>query len=158
MTDRCLAQINIGRLRAPIDAPDVAEFVDALERVNALAERSPGFVWRYDDGGASGGAVEAPPDPEDPRFIVNYSIWSDAVEFERFVWRTVHARFFDRRGEWFEPMVGPTLAMWFIAPDERPPLSEALARLDDLRANGPSERVFGWEGLEGAKLWRERRK
>lgn len=152
-----LAELNVARLRAPVDAPEVAEFVNALARVNAVAERSPGFVWRYTDDGASGGAIDAPPNPDDPQLIINYSIWSSIADLERFVWKTIHARFFDRRAEWFETIDAPNLVMWFVAPDARPPLETALARLEDLRVNGPSPRAFGWAELVGAQLWRERR-
>ena len=154
--ERHLAQFNVGRLTHPVDAPEVAEFVDALARVNEIAERTPGFEWRLKDE-TSGGAIDIRPDPEDAQQAVNLSVWSSVEAFESFVWRTVHARFYRRRGEWFETHETPHFVMWWVAPGHRPSLEAAMARLEDLRANGPSERAFGWESLPKARLWREAR-
>lgn len=154
--ERHLAQLNVGRLAHPADAPEVAEFVNALERVNAIAERAPGFEWRLKDD-STGGALDIRPEPGDPQQAVNLSVWSSVEAFEQFVWRTVHARFYTRRGEWFEKPSQPGFVMWWVGPGHRPSLEEALERLADLRANGPSERAFGWESLPSATLWREAR-
>ena len=149
-----LAELNVARLRYPPDAPEVAPFMTALERVNAIAERMPGFEWRYEDGGESGGAVDAPPNPADPRFIANYSIWSSIEGFEQFVFKTVHAQFMRRRSDWFERLEGPSLVMWFVKPGERPSIDEAMERLALLERSGPSPNAFGWAQLSDAKLWR----
>lgn len=154
MSDRHIAQLNVGRLKAPVGDPRVAAFIDALALVNGIADRSPGFVWRHQSD--SGSAVDLPP-TEDPLFIVNLSVWESAEALEAFVWRTVHRRFYERRAEWFEALGDLHLVFWRVAPGERPTAEEALARLEDLRANGPSERAFGWTELTGAGLWRDAR-
>ncbi|MEL6317535.1 MAG: DUF3291 domain-containing protein [Pseudomonadota bacterium] len=151
-----LAQLNVGRLAADKDDPSLAEFMDNLDRVNGLAERSEGFVWRYV--GDSGCAAEdAPYDPEDPRVIVNLSVWESVEALERFVWMTLHKRFYAKRGAWFTPMKSPHFVMWPVAKGAVPTLEEAKARLEELRAHGPSARAFGWETAPGARLWREAR-
>ena len=155
-SERHLAQLNIGRLSHPLGSPEIAEFEGALARVNAIAERTPGFEWRLKDD-SSGGAVDIARASDDPMVIPNLSVWSSVAAFEGFVWKTVHARFYNRRANWFEPHAKPHFVMWWIEPGRRPSLAEAMERLEDLRANGPSERAFGWESLPSAKLWREAR-
>lgn len=154
--NRHLAQINIGRLVADKDDPRVAEFMDNLERVNRLAERSPGYVWRFtDDTGVA--ATEVSFDGVDPRYIANLSVWESAEALEAFVFNTLHRRFYAKRAAWFEPLETPHFAMWWVAPGHRPSLEEGRARLERLRAEGPSEHAFGWSDLADARLWRERR-
>src|SRR5262245_20450952 len=99
MTSHHLAQLNIGRLRYSLDDPRMAEFVDNLDRVNGLAERAQGFVWRLKDDSGNATAMRA---FADPRIIVNMSVWESVEALERYVWQTVHKRFYGRRHEWFD--------------------------------------------------------
>ena len=92
-TGHHLAQLNIGRLVAPTDDPRVAAFMANLDRVNALAERSPGFVWRFQDDSGNATAVRPFADPD---LLVNMSVWESAEALERFVWNTVHKHFSSR--------------------------------------------------------------
>jgi hypothetical protein len=149
-----LAQLNVGHIRYPTDDPRVAEFMAALDSVNALAERSPGFVWRLqsDAGNATDIKLTA-----DPQFIVNLSVWETPEQLEHFVWNTVHKRFYHKKGNWFEPMTTPHFVMWWIPAGSLPSPEEALARLADLTREGPSERAFGWESLPNVKLWMSQR-
>ena len=149
-----LAQFNIARLRYDPDDPRVAPFMKALDAVNAAAERMPGFVWRYadDSGNATSTQVST-----NPRVIVNMSVWADAKSLEEFVWKTVHERFYRKRGDWFEPYGKPHLVMWWVEDGHRPSVNEGLMRLATLQAGGPGEKAFGWEELPGASLWRESR-
>jgi hypothetical protein len=98
MTQWHLAQLNVARLRHPIDAPETSEFVANLDPINALAEASPGFVWRLQDD--SGNATSIHPTP-DPMFIVNLSVWASIAALEDFVRRSAHAALLRRRREWF---------------------------------------------------------
>jgi Domain of unknown function (DUF3291) len=150
---RHLAQFNIARIRFPLDDPRMAEFVDNVARVNALAEQIPGFVWRLQDdsGNAMGMRVY-----DDARVLPNLTVWENAEALERFVFSTVHSRFYGRRAQWFERIETP-LAMWWIAPGRRPTMEEGVARLDSLVANGPSDFAFGWESLPGTQLWKTAR-
>ncbi|WP_299030795.1 DUF3291 domain-containing protein [uncultured Sulfitobacter sp.] len=149
-----LAEINVARLTHPIDHPAVAGFADNLERVNAVAERMDGFIWRYVD--ESGNATDTQIDA-DPRVIVNISVWRDARALEDFVWGTVHKQFYARRDEWFNAMGSMSFAMWWIEKDHRPTITEATQRLAHLNANGPSDHAFGWDHLKDATQWRSAR-
>ena len=150
---RHLAQFNIARTRYPLDDPRMAEFVDNVERVNALAEKIDGFVWRlHDDSGHAMNMTVY----DDPRILPNLAVWENAEALERFVWQTLHHRFYGRRREWFEPIKTP-LVMWWVTAGHRPDLAESVSRLDHLRANGPSDRAFGWESLATARLWKTAR-
>lgn len=138
MSDHHLAQINVGRLRHPLDAPETAEFVAALDRINALAEASPGFVWRLTgDDGSSSSYVEV--SGMDNRLdIVNYSIWTDLDALKEFMYRTDHVAFLRRRAEWFQPVDVATTACWWVPAGTVPGVDEAYRRLVHLRAEGPS--------------------
>jgi hypothetical protein len=140
-----LAQLNVGRIRHPTDDPRMAEFMKALDTVNALAERSPGFVWRFKDE-ASNNATNVLVTP-DPTFLINMSVWATAADLEHFVWNTVHKRFYMKKGNWFAPMDKPHFVMWFVPAEHLPTPQEALARLDHLTQHGPSAHAFGWDSL-----------
>jgi hypothetical protein len=149
-----LAQLNIAKLRYPFEDPRVAGFVENLDRVNAVAERSPGFVWRLTGEGNDATDLVA---FEDPLVITNMSVWVDAPSLEHFVWNTVHKRIYNRRGEWFELMVSHHFVMWWIKPGHIPSVAEAQERLAHLDANGDSDHAFGWSHLPHIKLWQTAR-
>jgi hypothetical protein len=153
-TQRHLAQLNIGRLRYPLEDPRIADFVANLDRINAIADRSEGFVWRLqgDDGNATSVAAF-----DDPRIIVNMSVWTGAEALERYVWQTVHKRVYGRRQEWFEKMQEAHLVLWWVPAGHRPTVAEALERLAHLRAHGSSDQAFSWSALPSAQLWKEAR-
>ncbi|MGE0729134.1 MAG: DUF3291 domain-containing protein [Acidimicrobiia bacterium] len=137
-----LAQINVGRLRAPLDAEEMAEFVAALGPVNELAEASDGFVWRLtDEDGASSSYVRIP-QVDDPLVAVNYSIWCDLDALKAFVYRSGHAPFLRRRRAWFEAPAEAITACWWVPAGDIPSLAEAYDRLLHLRAHGPTERAW----------------
>jgi hypothetical protein len=152
--NRHLAQFNIARLKYPLDDPRLADFVANLDRVNALAERSQGFVWRLkDDSGNSTGIKVY----DDPRVLINMSVWESIETLERYVWQTVHKRVYGRRQEWFEPTDQRHLVMWWIERGERPGAVEGKGRLEHLSAHGPSEHAFDWESVPSAQLWKTAR-
>jgi hypothetical protein len=153
MHPRHLAQFNIARIRYPLDDPRMAEFVDNVVRVNALAEQIEGFVWRLHD--ASGHAMNMTV-YGDPTLLPNLTLWQSAEALERFVWQTLHGRFYRRREDWFEPIDTP-LVMWWVPAGTRQAMAEGVKRRDHLIAHGPSEYAFGWESLPGARLWRNQR-
>ena len=143
-----LAQLNVGRIRYPTDDPRMAEFMGALDSVNALAERSSGFVWRFKDDSNNATNIHV---TADPTFLINMSVWETAEHLEHFVWNTVHKRIYQRKGNWFEPMQTPHFVMWWIAVGHIPTPQEALARLEHLTQHGPSDHAFGWESLPNVK-------
>jgi hypothetical protein len=150
-----IAQLNIGRFRYETDDPRMAEFMDNLERINAVAERSAGFVWRYTD--ATGNATDTRPFDGDPRMAVNLSVWESVEALEAFVWQTVHKRFYSRKHEWFETLDGAYFVLWHVPPGHRPSVAEAIERLEHLKAHGASAHAFGWQDVASAKLWRSAR-
>lgn len=150
-----LAQLNVGRIRYPTDDPRVAEFMGALDAVNALAERSPGFVWRLKDDGSNNATNILVTD--DPSFLINMSVWETPEQLEHFVWNTVHKRIYQKKGNWFVPMPTPHFVMWWIPAGHIPTPQEALARLDHLTRHGPSAHAFGWESLANVRLWMQQR-
>ncbi len=135
-----LAQINVGRLLAPEGSDVVAEFVAALEPVNAIADAAPGFVWRHRSDAGDGHT--SPGGPDDELFIVNLSTWESYAALHEFMYRTDHNGFLRRRLQWFEPRSGPVTALWWVPEGERPTVGHALARLEHLRHHGPTPEAF----------------
>lgn len=149
-----LAQLNIGRLRAPIDDPRIAEFAENLALINGIAERSPGFVWRLKDdaGNATSFAVS-----DDPLVVPNLSVWESAADLEHFVFNTLHRRFYEKRAAWFEIMDQPHMVFWHVAAGHEPTLEEAMGRLALYQRDGASADAFGWEQvMDGARLKTQR--
>jgi hypothetical protein len=148
-----LAQFNIARIRHPLDDPRMAEFVENVARVNALAEQIDGFVWRLKD--ASGHAMNMTV-YDDPAILPNLTVWRNPQALERFVWQTLHGRFYRRREDWFDKIETP-LVMWWVAEGEQSSLEDGVARLEHLKTRGPSDYAFGWEQLADAQLWQTQR-
>ena len=153
--ERHLAELNIGRVLGGPDDPRMADFFDNLARVNALAERMPGFVWRLKD--QTGDSAMALRWPGDPTMNVNMSVWESSEALARFVFQTVHRNVYARKHDFFEAPAEPMFVMWWVAPGQIPTLGEAKARLDLFRAQGASERAFGWSDLPEARNMMQRR-
>jgi uncharacterized protein DUF3291 len=132
-----LAQMNVARLKAPLDSPQLADFVGALDGINALADAAAGFVWRLQDD--SGNATALHPMGED--IIVNMSVWRDPESLQSFVYRSDHVGVMRRRREWFEKM-DLYLVLWWVPRGHRPTPAEGIARLNYLRSRGPGEEAF----------------
>ena len=137
-----VAQVNIARPLHPLDDPRMASFVDAIETVNAIAERSDGFVWRLK--GDGGHTLDVTFEPE-PGAIVNLSVWRDVDALQKFVWTTLHRRFVDQKPVWFHAAPERDFAMWWVDPAHRPTLDEAAAKLSFLRREGSTRHAFGWD-------------
>jgi hypothetical protein len=150
-----LAQVNIGRVRGGQDDPQMKDFYSNLARVNALAERMPGFVWRLKD--ASGTSAIGLHWPGDPSMNVNMSVWESAEALGQFVFQTVHRNLYTRKHEFFEMSDRPSVVLWWIEVGHIPTLDEAKERLDHYIAHGTSDIAFGWANLPSAKLWQEKR-
>ncbi|MGI1661174.1 DUF3291 domain-containing protein [Palleronia sp. KMU-117] len=152
-----LAELNIGRLIAEPGDPRVAEFMAALDRVNGLGKRMPGFVWMMEGSGTPGTGNTDVKIGGDPRLVSNLTVWESVETLEAFVWNTVHRQFYERRQEWFEVLGKMHFVMWWVPAGHRPTLDEALGRLDHLARHGETEHAFGWTWLKQAQLWRTRR-
>lgn len=143
-----LAELNIGRLLAPTDDPQVAEFMDNLDRINGLGKRMPGFVWMMEGSGEPGtGNTDAKIDG-DPQFVANLTVWEDFESLSTFVYKTLHLKFMDRKDEWFEVLDKRHFVMWWIPKGHTPTLDEALARLQHLQDKGASDHAFGWDWMK----------
>ena len=139
MTRFHLAQVNIGLLRAPLEDPIMEGFRAQLDPINALADRSPGFVWRLqtEDGNAT--AIRP---YTDKRMAINMSVWESLETLQQFVYKSAHVGTLRDRKQWFEPIEGPILVLWWIAAGHIPTVEEAKARLEHLKERGPSRHAF----------------
>tara|TARA_R110002051_G_scaffold14460_10_gene46903 strand:- start:3495 stop:4037 length:543 start_codon:yes stop_codon:yes gene_type:complete len=140
-----LAELNIGRLRAPKDDPRVADFINNLDRINGLGKRMPGFIWMME--GEAGQGNTATAINGDPQFIPNLTVWENSDTLETFVFNTLHAKFMNRRAEWFTVLDQMHFAMWWVPAGHKPTLQEALLRLETLRRDGDTAQAFGWDYL-----------
>ena len=134
-----LAQVNIGRVRAALDDPIMKGFKDQLDPINALADRSPGFVWRLQT--EDGNAMAIRP-YEDERMAINMSVWESLDALQQFVYKSAHVAPLKDRRQWFEPMDGPILALWWIPAGHIPTVTEAQERLAHLEQHGPTPQAF----------------
>jgi Domain of unknown function (DUF3291) len=137
-----LAELNIARLLRPLEHEETAEFVAALDPINAIAEGTPGFVWRLTDDEGNSSSYVRLPGVDDPLLIVNYSIWEDLESLRHFMYRSGHSSYLRRRREWFEPSVEASLACWWTPAGTIPDLVEAYRRLQRLRRVGPSPEAW----------------
>lgn len=138
-----LAQLNIGKIKYPLEDPRMAEFVENLVRINALAETMPGFVWRLKD--ESGNATHIPAF-DDPAIIVNMSVWESVEAFKEYVYKSDHSDFLRRRHLWFERLM-PYMVMWWIPVGHVPTVEEAKARLVHLENHGETAHAFTFRQL-----------
>ncbi len=134
-----LAQVNIGRLIAPMDSPLLRDFVDNLDRINELAEKSPGFVWRMQTEEGNAMSVEA---FDDPQIITNMSVWEDVESLKLYVYKSDHLEFVRRRKEWFTRHDGSYFAMWWIPAGHLPNTDEAKERLVHMDKHGETAHAF----------------
>ena len=137
-----LAQINVGRLLQPLEHAEMAEFVAALEPINAIAEATDGFVWRLTDESGQSSSYVSLPGNDDPLLVVNYSIWRDLESLKQFMYKSGHSSYLRRRREWFEPPTEAVTACWWTPAGTIPGVADAYERLEKLRAGGPSDE--GW--------------
>ena len=135
-----LAQVNVARMRAPLDSPLMADFVAALEPINALADAAPGFVWRLQADGGDSTSIRA---FDDDAILINMSVWSSIDALIDFVYRSGHTAVMRRRKEWFE-RISTYLALWWTPAGEIPTLFDARERLDHLAAHGPTPYAFNF--------------
>jgi len=138
-TNYHLAQYNVARLVAPLDDPLIADFVAALDRLNQLGDRSPGFVWRHQTAEGNSTSIRV---RGDPLILINFSVWEDAESLFEYTYRSDHAEVYRRRREWFEAPSEAHLVLWWVPAGHEPTVDEAEERLDCLRARGPTAQAF----------------
>ena len=139
-----LAEFNVSRLLAPLDSPQLREFVAFLGPVNAFAEQSPGFVWRLT--APDGQSSSYLPSPfTDPMMITNLTVWTDIDALRGFTFQTVHKYFLQSRRSWFERLASRGLVLWWLPAGHDPTLDEAMARLNLLEELGPTKEAFTFQ-------------
>jgi hypothetical protein len=138
MSNYHIAELNVAQLRAPLDSPELKDFVDNLDRINALAESSEGFAWRLKDEANDATSIR----PLGADVIINLSTWRDVASLKRFVYQTAHAPIMRRRREWFTRMADAYMVMWWVPAGHQPTAAEAVAKLEHLRQHGPSPEAF----------------
>ena len=134
-----LAQMNVGTILYDLADPRMKGFVDNLERINALAEASPGFVWRLQDEAGDATGIQV---TDDPRFIVNLSLWETAEALFDFVYRSAHTGIMAQRRQWFLRPADAFQVLWWLPAGEVPTVEAGLARLQRLRDLGPTPEAF----------------
>lgn len=139
-----LAQINIGRLLAPIDDPQIAGFVNQLDEINALADGFPGFVWRLQS--ESGNATDIAYS-DDPFVIVNMSVWESVEALRVFAYQSHHVDVFRDRQKWFEKMSKPNYCLWWVPVGHIPTVAEGHERLEHYQRYGATPYSF-WFGKQ----------
>jgi heme-degrading monooxygenase HmoA len=139
-----LAQFNTGRLVAPLDDPLIAGFVNRLDEINALAEVSPGFVWRLKTD--EGNATSLRP-YEDDRIAINLSVWETPEDLRAYVYKSAHADVLRQRKSWFEKFDGMVYALWWVPVGHLPSVEEAMERIAYLREHGATEKAFSFTAL-----------
>jgi Domain of unknown function (DUF3291) len=144
MPDFELAEINIARLVAPLDDPQIADFVADLDRINALADASEGFIWRLKSEG--GDATEIPYN-DDPFVILNMSVWTSPQTLRDFTYRSGHVEVYRKRQSWFHRPDKASYCLWWVPAGHRPTVAEARDRLEHYRKHGATEHAFWFNQL-----------
>src|SRR5215510_9823134 len=134
-----LAQVNVARMRAPLESEVMSGFRTQLERINALADASPGFVWRLQSDEGDATAIRA---FDDPLLLVNMSVWESLEALHAYVYKSDHVALLRQRRAWFEPLGGPSLCLWWLEAGREPTIAEAKQKLELLAARGPSAAAF----------------
>ena len=133
-----LAQLNIAWMKTPLESPEMADFVANLERINALAEGSPGYVWRLQDEAGDATAIR----PFGDEVLVNMSLWQDVQSLGDYVYKSAHTEMLKRRREWFERVEQAHQVLWWVPAGHRPSVVEASERLAHLREYGATAQAF----------------
>lgn len=140
MTRFHLAQVNVGRLRAPVDHPMMEGFRTQLDPINRLADETPGFVWRLQT--EDGNATAIRPYADDDLMAINMSVWESLESLQQFVYKSAHVTPLRSRKQWFEEMDGPILVLWWIPAGQIPTVADARDRLQHLKERGPTPHAF----------------
>jgi Domain of unknown function (DUF3291) len=137
-----LAQINIGRMLGTRDSPVMADFIANLDPINALAEKSDGFIWRLIGDGNDATSIKI---FDDDYLIVNMSVWENREALSKFVYQSSHVEIFKRRKEWFEKMPVMHMVLWYVPANHEPTVEEAMVRLNHLRNHGETPYAFSFK-------------
>jgi hypothetical protein len=137
-----LAQVNIGKILAPMDSPQMSEFKNNLDPINALAEASEGFIWRLKDENNNATSIKV---FEDDFMIINMSVWKDIDSLYKYVYESAHMEYLKNRKAWFERLTEKYMALWWIPEGHIPTTSEAIERINHIRQHGDTAFAFGFK-------------
>lgn len=136
-----IAQVNMAYALAPLGDPRLAAFSAQLDQIYALAEASPGFIWRLK---AEDFSSSSPDLPTDERLFATISVWSTIEALRAFTYQGEHVQVMRRRREWFVPLKGAYIALWWVPAGHTPDLAEVKERMDYLRLHGPTPFAFSF--------------
>ena len=139
ITDKHLAHANVAEMRTAYDDPQMGSFIARLDPLNAIADSSPGFVWRLDDDSTDEIAARL---FDSPRLIFNMSVWESVEALEDYAYKSDHVEAVRKRAEWFVKPARSPLVLWWIEAGRRPSIDEAKAKFDQLWSSGPSPEAF----------------
>jgi hypothetical protein len=148
MTKYELAQLNVASMRGPLDSPTMAEFAANIAGINAIAESSPGFVWRSQSEEDDAAAIRL----FGAGTLANLSVWRDVQALSDFVYGSAHADFLRRRREWFGRMAEAHMVLWWVTAGRRPSVEEAVTKLRHLQAHGPTAVAFSFRAARAAPM------
>ena len=137
-----LAQLNIGKTRFDLESDEMAEFVNNLEPINAIAESSPGYIWRLKDDSGDATNIEVENNPD---LIVNMSLWDNVESLKNFMFKTHHIDFLKRKKEWFVPTTEASYVLWWVQEGHIPTVQEAMEKLEYLRQKGETPEAFSFK-------------
>ena len=140
MSDYHLAQLNTATLKEPLESPSMAEFVANLDRINALAENSPDFIWRLKDEAGDATAMR----PFGENILVNMSVWKDVEALHAYAFRSAHVEVLRKRRDWFERMTEAYAVLWWVPRGHQPSVAEAAERLTHLKKFGATPHAFSF--------------
>ena len=139
---KVLAELNIATAKESLDSPLLKEFVDNLDKVNAIAEHHHGFIWRLKDDSGNATNIQA---FDNLNTIVNLSVWADVASLKDFMFKTDHVTFFKKKAQWFEKPKQATYVLWWVNENERPTVEQGIERLNTLRELGDTPNAFSFK-------------
>ena len=140
-----LAQLNIAEAKYGTDDTRMDGFTGRIDIINAMADRSPGFIWRLTDDDETDGALSLRMEGEGDYTLVNMSVWADIESLFHFTYKTAHAKVMQGKDDWFNPLSKNHMVLWWVEDDHIPTMDEAKEKLDTIRAHGPSPHAFDFQ-------------
>jgi Domain of unknown function (DUF3291) len=141
-----LAHVNIAWMHAAVHDEEMSGFAARIDEINALAEHSPGFVWRIPEAFVTPATLE-PFEADFPgfqrdRLLYNMSVWQSVNDLHSYTFGTAHAELLNQRHQWIDRIEGASVALWWVPEGTLPTIAESVARLRLVRQQGPTQEAF----------------